>query len=183
MTVALALALAACGGTVNAGGEPGTGGTGGTGGGATREPMHHRAEPAACESGTLAGPSPTCASDAECTAGPKGRCVPPGGNGICVYQSCVADADCAAGELCECAPDGFSHRCVTANCARDSDCPNSWCSPTFGSCGSYSGVIAYACHTSKDQCTDDADCASGGGYCMFEPAVGYWLCGHGACVG
>ena len=110
--------------------------------------------------------------------------MPPGGQGTCVYSYCTTDAECEPNQVCECSPDGYANRCVGATgCALDSDCPGSWCSPTFGTCGGYSGVVAYECHTPRDRCVDDTDCAAGGGYCMFEPTVGYWQCGYGQCVG
>ena len=168
--VALSLVIGACGGTVAADGRT------------QREPAKHRPAAVACVTGTLAGPSPPCASDAECTAGPQGRCMPPGGQGTCVYSYCTTDADCAANQVCECSPDGYANRCVSATgCALDSDCPGSFCSPTFGTCGPYSGVVGYECHTPQDVCVDDADCP--GGYCMYEPAAGHWVCGSGSCVG
>jgi hypothetical protein len=44
------------------------------------------------------------------------------------------------------------------------------------SCGE--GVGGYYCHTANDQCVDDSDCVSTGGYaaCGYSTANGRWEC-------
>jgi hypothetical protein len=48
-----------------------------------------------------------------------------------------------------------------------------------GSCGGNCGH-GYFCHTTKDSCLDDGDCA--GGFCTFDPGGQAWLCAT-ACIG
>jgi hypothetical protein len=75
--------------------------------------------------------------------------------------------------------------CKGGNCRTDKDCgAGGYCSPSFGSCGAYLGVVAYYCHTPKDKCVDDADCAAqGGGDCRYNPVMGAWMCETSACAG
>ncbi len=105
-------------------------------------------------------------------------------------NECLQDSDCAqdAGvAVCSCAPDtrGYAATsidwCIAGNCAIDSDCSCGYCSPTYGTCGSFYGYEAYYCHTAADVCLDDADCD--GGYCMYAPQVGPWAGGYGFCAG
>jgi hypothetical protein len=197
------------GGSGGQGGTAGKGGVGGSGGTFNgRIPVRHRAVAGTCDR-TRPAPDPRapdaggfpvqCRSHAECTAGINGRC---GGNGhdgwYCTYDMCFSDTDCApsgsgvkrAG-VCECGG-GFrsdNNVCLgEGNCRADADCPGSYCSPTLGSCGHYTPIVGYYCHTPKDQCLDDSDCAQGGpfgqpGYCAYAPAVGYWKCSTAECVG
>lgn len=130
-----------------------------------------------------------CLSDADCTAGDNGRCWDNRGLWFCTYDTCYSDATCTSGGPCACEGESGSagNTCLPGNCQTDRDCAgNGFCSPTFGGCGNYSGVIAYYCHTAADTCLDDADCVSptqGPGYCMYAPEVGHWSCGYGQCVG
>jgi len=173
LSVVVAIVVAACGGSVDD-----------TGGVTPREPERHRSEAVACVEQGVAGPAMPCETDADCGVDiPRAHCVLSGGSGYCTYEWCTQDADCAAGTICECARDGYASTCVSsAGCALDVDCPGSYCSPSFGDCGPYSGTVGYYCHTPEDECVDDADCP-GGGYCWYQPAAGHWMCGATSCVG
>ena len=131
-----------------------------------------------------------CLRDADCTAQDNGRCSNNRGNFFCTYDTCYSDATCTGGGPCACEGESGSpgNTCLPGNCRTDADCggSNGFCSPTFGGCGDYGGVIAYYCHTAADTCVDDADCTSspqGAGYCMYIPDVGHWTCGYGQCAG
>jgi hypothetical protein len=190
----------ACGGSVDtphddggAGGGKATGGAGnggssGGGGGVSREPEDHRPTEVTCGTrppgagGVSSPPTGDCAKDEDCTSGFNGRCT---GRGMeCEYDRCFADSDCESGSVCLCgAPAGTGNHCSEKGCRVDADCPGSWCSPTFGTCGNYSGVVGYACHTQSDECVDDADCGDSGGYCWYSPMIAHWLCSTAQCVG
>jgi hypothetical protein len=141
------------------------------------------------------GEGPVCASavgdclrDADCTAGANGRCNNNREYWTCSYDQCFSDAACTSGGPCACEGESgaLGNACLPGNCQTDADCGNAgYCSPTFGGCGNYSGVIAYYCHTRGDACVDDSDCVSPeqAGYCMYSPEVGHWACGYGQCVG
>jgi hypothetical protein len=87
------------------------------------------------------GPTPCCASDADCTAGKNGRCWPrtslPGCGGAiplgnaCSYDACATDADCKAGmpagaTAAVCVPAGAFGRtyaaCAYGVCRTSADC-------------------------------------------------------------
>lgn len=151
-------------------------------------PSSHRATGTTCPAGRGpgaltpgcpdAGVPPACTSDADCTAGRNGRCLPTPGLACapqCSYDACQSDADCA-GEACICrmsSDDPSANVCATGNCATDADCgPGGFCSPSglLDACG-----IGYYCHTPNDTCLDDADCASSEG-CSFDPHALAWAC-------
>jgi hypothetical protein len=72
--------------------------------------------------------------------------------------------------------------CLMGNCRVDADCgAGGYCSPTFGSCGSFFGVVGYYCHTPKDKCVDDSDCKAAD--CRYDPVGGSWACGTSFCAG
>jgi hypothetical protein len=184
------------GGAIATGGTINTGGAAGSGGSVHREPAQHRATADFClvvpgnSAGGSAGtpfPDGECTVDADCTNGKNGRCVAQHGT-YCTYDTCYSDAECESGAACLCStPGGRGNRCGELGCRVDADCPGSWCSPTFGTCGGFSGVIGYACHSNADECIDDSDCGDpigvGAPYCAFSPMVGHWLCSTSACVG
>jgi hypothetical protein len=187
-------AASGAGGSVSAGGTGGVVGTGGTtasggaqtgtGGYPPHPPANHRVTADPCPASTVSkpppGPVPNCASDAVCTYLPGGRCVA----GSCAYD-CTSDRDCGTG-ICRCyGSPGGDHECTWAACHVDADCPGSYCSPTFGTCGNYTGVVDYRCHTPEDECTDDSDCGAIGkpGYCMYDELVGHWNCHDSHCAG
>lgn len=133
--------------------------------------------------GTSSGPG-ECRSDADCTEGDNGRCVFGRAGASCSYDECFSDADCGANEVCLCDGSGLGgggNSCITTSCRTNNDCGGQTCSPTFGSCGHYTGVVSYACHTASDECTVDSDC--GAGYCAFDAAVSHWVCSTMECVG
>ncbi len=161
-----------------------------------RAPIEHRAVSSACPTVRLASSCTTfpgsCSTDAECTMGVNGRCSNTRREGCaCTYDRCTTDSDCATGGPCACRQGVMiypgANTCLAGNCRTDSDCGGcGYCSPSFGSCGDYAGVVAYYCHTPTDECTDDADCrASGtvGAYCAYEPTVGRWRCSNSHCDG
>jgi hypothetical protein len=180
------------GGTSGSAGSGGAGGTGGVG----RTPEKHRPSATACDK-VRPGDDPMvpdagswpCRAHADCIEGQNGRCSAIGRGGwACTYDECFADADCGGpGGVCAC--DGSSSRadnnvCLSGNCRTDADCGAAgFCSPTFGSCGNYSGVVSYYCHTPQDECVDDADCGGPAGYCAYVPAAGHWKCSNAHCVG
>jgi hypothetical protein len=192
-------------GSAGATGGAGTTGTGGHGGMSGRVPQKHRATAVACPterpagSCTIAdGGTSSCISDSDCTAGSNGRC-----NSVqrvlygctCTYDDCTTDADCQKqGGPCECRPAAQGivapvatqgNVCMLGNCRVDGDCgAGGYCSPTLGTCGAYGGVEGYYCHTAKDKCVDDGDCAAqGGGDCRYDTTNGVWACATSFCAG
>jgi predicted small secreted protein len=177
-----------------------------TGGGtdlAGRTPVQHRPTATSCAMTRAPGPgnvaAGTCKQDSDCmdsSMGQNGRCVFSRIGGSCSYDTCFDDSTCM-GKVCLCRPAGqatatpeANHCLAEGNCRTDSDCgAGKACSPSFGSCGAYLGVVSYYCHTPLDTCVDDADCTGtdgglpGPGYCMFSPQGGMWLCSYGQCVG
>jgi hypothetical protein len=171
----------------------------GSGGGSGPVPARHRPTAVACPMDRPAGicTSPgsataECIADSECAAGQNGRCrqqvrFP---TCICSYDSCFADTDCGAGGVCSCRgssgpTDNSANVCLKSNCRVDADCGGRYCSPTvdFG-CGAFFGVVGYYCHTAKDSCLDDTDCASqGGGDCRYNPTTAAWTCVKSICAG
>lgn len=130
-----------------------------------------------------------CTTHEECTEGMNGRCTDYGrGYADCTYDQCFEDSECASGP-CICGGDFAGNSCRGGDCQIDADCGDGgYCSPTFGDCGDYSGVIAYYCHTPEDECTDDTDCEGhrdgfGGAYCMYSPEVARWICSDSHCAG
>jgi hypothetical protein len=139
------------------------------------------------------GPPVDCRTHAECTAGDNGRCVGNGHDGWrCTYDDCFSDADCPGFDggragVCAC-KNGFrsdNNVCLYAgNCRTDADCGGGYCSPTLGQCGRYGTFVGYYCHTSADECTDDADCAATpNAYCAWSELKGHWACSTSYCVG
>ncbi len=167
----------------------------------------HRATAAACDGVRPVTPDPNptnhpfikCTKHSDCTDGKNGRCTGnPHDGWQCTYDLCQADADCKGGQgLCECGG-GFrsdNDVCLDTGCHVDADCvPTSaacgtgFCSPSLGSCGHYGKAVGYFCHTAKDECTNDSDCAGEGQfgmapYCKYEPSVGHWKCSTQECAG
>jgi hypothetical protein len=134
-------------------------------------------------------PETPCVRDEDCSEGENGRCTDFRGSWQCTYDTCFTDAGCDQGGPCGCERAFWTdaNTCLAGNCRMDTDCGGGgYCSPTFGGCGDYTGVIGYYCHTPDDTCLDDADCISPGagpGYCMYHPEVAHWACGYGQCIG
>jgi hypothetical protein len=131
----------------------------------------------------------SCTAHEDCTEGDNGRCIGNGHDGwYCSYDRCFVDDDCD--NVCEC-EGGFRgdfNVCVGGDCRTDADCgPGGYCSPSFGDCGEYTGVVAYYCHTPDDECIDDSDCDGDGNfgapYCAYNPAAGKWMCSDSHCAG
>lgn len=164
---------------------------------ATRETCPTDRPASSCDLGMSGAPA-ECRMDGQCTMGTNGRCVGNPHDGCrCSYDTCRDDMGCATGGPCACR---LSNRgaaganvCLPGNCQIDADCGNSswsYCSPTFGSCGDYGGVVGYQCHTAQDECVDDEDCAGQDAgflgqrpYCMFVREVGRWQCSNSGCAG
>jgi hypothetical protein len=130
-----------------------------------------------------------CATDSDCAAGMNGRCSLPDGPAptcerSCTYDECQSDADCPTHVPCECRDSVGSTEaniCATGgNCAVDSDCgPGGYCSP--GALAGNCEHPSYFCHTPKDTCTNDFDCApmdSGVAQtCNYDSQIGHFACG------
>ena len=90
-----------------------------------------------------------CAQDSDCTEGTNGRCIGGSFAGYyCSYDTCFSDGDCAAGRLCDCNGrengSGAATTCKLSDCRTDADCgANGYCSPSYGSCGDYSGFVEW----------------------------------------
>lgn len=159
------------------------------------EPDRHRASAGPCDPerddtpfDPDMGPGGDCESHDDCTDGENGRCTNLGRWTTCTYDGCFADSECGD-TACICdGGSGGENVCMSGDCQVDADCgEGGWCSPSFGDCGHYSGVVAYYCHTPQDECVNDSECGdtddSWGGYCAFNPALGYWACSDSECVG
>ncbi len=162
-------------------------------------PDAHREAGAMCDDDRAPGVSPPddpfapadCQTDDDCTDGPNGRCTGNSHDGwYCTYDQCFDDSGCGGGSVCEC-EGGFrsDHNvCLPGNCVTDADCGETgFCSPSFGECGNYSGVVGYFCHTCEDECVNDSDCGGSvdgwGAYCMYDRGVGHWRCSDSHCAG
>src|SRR5262249_3727774 len=134
------------------------------------------------------------------TDGHNGRCTGNGHDGwTCTYDECFTDADCVRTidggvqkGLCGCGALRFGNNACFygGNCVVDADCGppgKGFCSPSYGSCGNYGGVVGYFCHKPDDTCTNDVDCGATGQvndpYCAYSPTVGHFVCGTTHCVG
>jgi hypothetical protein len=103
----------------------------------------------------------------------------------CTYDACVSDGDCKLGGPCVCRSNlAGANTCLAGNCRVDADCgAGGSCSPTYDfGCGHYIGIVGYFCHTPRDSCLDDSDCAPPG-ECRHNPATGAWVCASSQCVG
>jgi len=165
-----------------------------------RAPSNHRTSDIQCTQSAPAGnctcgdncPTATypgqwaCTSDIGCGDGTNGRCVGnlgPAGCG-CTYDSCTGDTDCPSGQTCACHASPYTYSagntCVPGNCRIDADCgTGAYCSPSPALPCDMTGLdycqgVGYYCHTPKDQCIDDGDCAGSG--CLYSPSDGYWKC-------
>jgi hypothetical protein len=116
----------------------------------------------------------SCSVDADCSAGPHGRCQSQS-TGLassschCAY-GCTDDSQCKPDELCLCG--GSIGKCVKTNCKSDADCgAGSYCLSHGIQSGCSSGV-AFACSTPEDQCLLDSDCLAS------SSAPSWPVCGH-----
>jgi hypothetical protein len=128
-----------------------------------------------------------CDTDAQCLDGVRGRCTVNRELALCTYDACESDNDCSAGP-CICGAGAVAaNECMAGNCKLDGDCgAGGYCSPSQSTCGNYSGVVGYWCHTAEDECVNDTECTSaeqGDGYCMYSPEASHWLCSFSQCAG
>jgi hypothetical protein len=142
-----------------------------------------------CTSDCPTGSNFECASDNDCAAtGVNGRCVNGGGpaGSSCTHDSCIVDTDCPTGRTCACHDSPYTYRagntCVPGNCRVDADCgAGGYCSPSAASTCSDAGnlCLGYYCHTPKDRCINDSDCASQPlTACIYSTSAGYWACAN-----
>jgi hypothetical protein len=163
-------------------------------------PVNHRAIAEVCDQERAPGsinsyPDTTifedaaCQQDSDCVEGANGRCDVLRFGPTCSYDACFEDSECNSGGPCRCglAASTSANTCMGGNCKVDTDCgEGGYCSPSMGSCGSYLGVVAYWCRTSKDTCVEDTECVDSemdAGYCAFLPEVGHWACHYTQCIG
>jgi hypothetical protein len=103
-----------------------------------------------------------CASDADCTAQPYGRCIIPGQAPAyaCAY-GCTVDSECGPNQVCLCGADIGT--CHDASCSTDGDCSNGMlCAGYFDRFGVGCGEpIQLACQTANDECAIEEDCEPG----------------------
>jgi len=114
--------------------------------------------PCACRSSSSDTAANTCATESNCRVdadcGPGGFCSPSLLGSPC---QCISESFCqpgSGGGCSETGPDGVT-KSVPCSCT--------------GNCGP-----GYFCHTPKDSCVDDSDCASG--KCNFEVTSKLWMC-------
>jgi hypothetical protein len=211
------------GGQAGAGGAGGSGGQGGSGAGfvdpvcegamlvlsAQGKPTGfaqcpdstlHRIEPVACDP-TIDAPACsggesfiTCTTDAECSAGPNGRCamtVQLTDDGLksfcgCRY-SCSSDAECGEGKVCVCGgflglEDDWSV-CAPASCITGADCPSGEC----GLSAYYDGCttnLQLGCRAEGDACRTSDGCTTDGGaflQCVLPDMSTTWDCKATTC--
>ena len=159
--------LAACGGSVD-GATP-----------APAPPTAHRSVAVACPA--AGGTTSRCKVDDDCRGIFHGHCEA----GTCNFDQCTTDAGCGAKGVCFCkgaTPVGressLGNVCVVGNCQTDADCPSGFCSPSYGSCGDYSGVQGYYCHTASDACRNDSECPASG-WCGYDTTAGKYVLHEG----
>jgi hypothetical protein len=109
----------------------------------------------------------------KCYPGPLWHCggAQPVPQNACTYDECASDADCSAGEVGMCIPwlafNEYSSRCSYGDCRYDSDCSTragGRCMPFFDPCNSR--LEAFFCTYDDSGCRADADCSAiSGGYC------------------
>jgi hypothetical protein len=163
-------------------------------------PLNHRAQAETCDAERAPGyfdshdENPPlggeCTRDADCVDGARGRCSKPRDITICTYDECSDDSQCSEGGPCDCNVSFGSlgnNTCRSGNCQVDNDCGDGgYCSPSLGTCGDYSDVAGYWCHTPSDDCIDDADCAlpdEDNGFCMYSSEASHWVCAYTWCAG
>lgn len=144
----------------------------------------HRASPAACTTpptpskkecsqDPALGDAYVCKVDADCTAGPYGRCNLSGSESYgfwcgCEY-GCITDSDCDSGSICTCGEAGGGY-CEQSSCRTDAECGDGLlCASLPGtSCDdeTAAGSPVYTCQSPDDECMSDLDCP--GGYCDVD---------------
>jgi hypothetical protein len=97
-----------------------------------------------------------CTRDSDCSGGALEFCGPREGGyaNVCI-KACATDADCDAGRICLCGePAG---RCVPATCTQASDC-SAGHDCASGVAHPLCESTAFACQSTGDNCSTDADC-------------------------
>ncbi len=161
-------------------------------------PLKHRASAIACGLSAPIAPhlsdagyyiDASCQSDAACATDlsltETCRAYPDAdGATFCNADQCFTDEDCTGHGPCDCLYSdrsvGNLHACYPGNCQVDSDCgPGGYCSPSLESDCSHASPdnVTYLCHTAKDECANDSDCAAcgAGAFCAVTQ-VGFWQC-------
>jgi hypothetical protein len=195
LVAALASPVVGCGGSVATNNADSGVPTDSSGDGCVgcRVPKNHRPvaltcapspSPGAC-SGPAGGPGAACRLDADCKSGKNGHCALTGGGILmcgCFYDTCTNDSECSTGGPCACQGSPYQpiiNGCAPAgNCRVDADCgPSGYCSPSSGA-GCSNSISGYYCHTSSDECVDDADCTSSSGprSCQYDGTKRRWAC-------
>lgn len=128
-------------------------------------------------------PYATCHKDAECTQGRNGRCEGVFNSAACAcdYGQCTTDSECNGGAcICRTARYGGPTYCAAkGNCLTDADCGSGgYCSPSRVGDTCNDANIAYYCHTSDDECANDADCDAfpSAGFCLVPAGQTHWQC-------
>ncbi|MBT9554902.1 MAG: hypothetical protein IV100_02685 [Myxococcales bacterium] len=112
-----------------------------------------------------------CLTDADCAAGPHGRCIhfPDVFAASCGCEyACATDEDCGAGTVClppELSQRATRPRCVAARCMGGADCASGECglSDNFDGCRTTTELVCR--DSTRDACRSDGDCESvGAGY-------------------
>jgi hypothetical protein len=133
---------------------------------------------------------PCCRADADCSARPRGHCVPRsvgrcggpafGPGNECRYDECGADADCRAKPGGFCAG-GYPRVCAYGPCSGNADCarePGGLC--ILAVVGTYCLSSQVFCRYPSDPCKTNADCnrADGGAQqqCAPDPSLQGELC-------
>lgn len=91
--------------------------------------------------------------------------------------NCRVDSDCGEGEAGYCSPSQVNNFCFcpsTALCADSGGSCYAGNQQVSCSCGDSCGH-SYFCHTKRDSCVDDSDCASGQ-TCNYDTVNGIWDC-------
>lgn len=109
----------------------------------------------------------------KCYPGPLWYCggAHPIAQNACVYDECASDADCTAGDVGLCIPwlafNEQGTRCSYGDCRYDRDCDSragGRCMPFFEPCNTR--LSAFFCTYDDSACRTDEDCSSiNGGYC------------------
>jgi hypothetical protein len=187
--VTVALLLGACGGK-HVGRTPIDSGRAEAGDVPAKIPAFHRPIAMACPPQDLsqakcdAGVG-DCTMNSDCHVGLNPRCVLFKARNICTcaWDTCAMDSDCRDAGPCACNSIEIGDLCVDGNCYVDADCgTGGFCSPSFDLCRGQ--IDHYYCHTPKDDCTDDADCAGarGGGSCTYNTTDSRWECLRTGCL-
>lgn len=130
-----------------------------------------------------------CYTDADCTAGPNGRCrqytfpfdTDANAGCECLYP-CSTDADCGPQQVCFAAsigphgglPEDFAAKCVPADCRVDADCGSETCG--LSQMWSCHPSYRVACRTRWDECRTDLDCVNAEGPHCAAVGRGFWEC-------